>query len=99
MAGRRPTTQRRPLLPSSKRSAETPRRCIRARADTYTLDRQQLRIDLDELDRLREQADGADEEHERVLLERALPLFRGEPLTGIDALWADGEQRRLTRSA
>ncbi len=64
--------------------------------DTYNLDREQLQIDLDELDRLREQAHGADEEHEPVLLERALVLFRGEPLTGIDALWADSEQRRLT---
>lgn len=63
--------------------------------DTYTLDRDQLRIDLDELDRLREQAHGADEEHEPELLERALGLFRGEPLTGVDALWADSEQRRL----
>lgn len=63
--------------------------------DTYTLDRDQLRIDLDELDRLREQSHGAGEENEPALLERALGLFLGEPLTGIDALWADGEQRRL----
>ncbi len=66
---------------------------VRAR-DTYTLDREQLQIDLDELDRLREQAH--DEEHMPALLERALALFRGEPLAGIDALWADSEQRRLT---
>jgi len=32
----------------------------------------------------------------QALLERALALFRGEPLAGIDALWADSEQRRLT---
>jgi DNA-binding SARP family transcriptional activator len=68
---------------------------VRAR-DTYNLDPEHLRIDLDELDRLREQAHGADEEHEPALLERALELFRGEPLTGIDAIWADSEQRRLT---
>jgi DNA-binding SARP family transcriptional activator len=68
---------------------------VRAR-DTYNLDRGQLQIDLDELDRLREQAHGADEEHEPALLERALALFRAEPLTGIDALWVDTEQRRLT---
>jgi DNA-binding SARP family transcriptional activator len=67
---------------------------VRAR-DTYNLDRDQLCIDLDELDELREHAHGADEEHEPALLERALALFRGEPLTGIDALWTDGEQRRL----
>jgi DNA-binding SARP family transcriptional activator len=65
---------------------------VRAR-DTYTVDREQLQIDLDELDRLREQAHG--EEHTSALLERALALFRGEPLAGIDALWADSEQRRL----
>jgi DNA-binding SARP family transcriptional activator len=64
--------------------------------DTYTLDRGQLRVDLDELERLREQAHGADEAHESVPLERALALFRGEALAGIDTLWAVGEQRRLT---
>lgn len=68
---------------------------VRAR-DTYDLDREQLRIDLDELDRLREQAHGGDEPYELALLERALALFRSEPLAGIDALWADSEQRRLT---
>ena len=68
---------------------------VRAR-DTYNLDREQLRIDLNELDRLREQAQGTDKEHEPALLERALELFRGDPLMGIDAFWADGEQRRLT---
>lgn len=31
-----------------------------------------------------------------ALLEHALALFRGEPLAGIDALWAETEQRRLT---
>jgi DNA-binding SARP family transcriptional activator len=66
---------------------------VRAR-DTYTLDREQLQIDLDELDRLREQAQG--EEHMPALLERSLALFRGKPLADIDALWADSEQRRLT---
>jgi DNA-binding SARP family transcriptional activator len=64
--------------------------------DTYNLDREQLRIDVDELDWLREQAHGAEEEHEPALLDRALGLFRGEPLAGTDALWADSEQRRLT---
>ena len=68
---------------------------VRAR-DTYILDREQLHVDLDELDQLREQARGIDDGREPVLLERALALFRGEPLTGIEALWADSEQRRLT---
>jgi DNA-binding SARP family transcriptional activator len=67
---------------------------LRAR-DTYNLDRQQLEIDLDELDGLREQA-RTDEEHESALFERALALFRGEPFAGIDAFWADSERCRLT---
>jgi DNA-binding SARP family transcriptional activator len=64
--------------------------------DTYALDRDQLRVDLDELDRLRSEAE-ARTGHERLpFLERALALFRGDPLIGIDALWASNEQRRLT---
>jgi DNA-binding SARP family transcriptional activator len=63
--------------------------------DTYTLDRQQILIDLDELDRLRAEADAATAEHKQTLLEGALALFRGQPLAGIDALWADAEARRL----
>src|SRR5581483_6031171 len=67
---------------------------LRAR-DTYNLDRQQLVIDLDELDGLREQA-RTDEEHAPALHERALALFGAERHKGIDALWVDTEQRRLT---
>jgi DNA-binding SARP family transcriptional activator len=67
---------------------------VRAR-DAYILDGEQLRIDLDELDRLREQAQG-DEEREPELLEQALALFRGQPLADIDAIWASTEARRLT---
>jgi DNA-binding SARP family transcriptional activator len=63
--------------------------------DTYTLDHQQILIDLDELDRLRAEADAATAEHKQTLLEGALALFRGQPLAGIDALWADAEARRL----
>ena len=64
--------------------------------DTYALDRDRLRIDLDELDRLRSGAEAATGDERLTLLERALALFHGEPLAGIDALWADTEQRRLT---
>jgi DNA-binding SARP family transcriptional activator len=63
--------------------------------DTYTLDRQQLRIDLDELGRLRAEAEAATGAHQKTLLEGAVSLFRGEPLAGIDTLWADAEARRL----
>jgi DNA-binding SARP family transcriptional activator len=61
--------------------------------DTYALDRDQLLIDLDELDRL---AETAAEDERLALLEGALALFRGEPLAGIEPLWAEPEQRRLT---
>jgi len=63
--------------------------------DTYALDREQVWIDLQELDRLRAEADAAKGEHQRALLERALGLFRGQPLAGIEALWTDSEVRRL----
>jgi DNA-binding SARP family transcriptional activator len=64
--------------------------------DTYTLDRQQVWIDLDELDRLRVEAEAATAEHQQTVLEGALALFRGQPLGGIDSLWADTEARRLS---
>lgn len=63
--------------------------------DTYALDRERLRIDVDEVDGSRMQATDATGDAERVHLERGLALFRGDPLAGIDALWAESEQRRL----
>jgi len=64
--------------------------------DTYAVDRERLRIDLDELDGIRVQVEAATGDEQRALLEHAVALFRGDPLAGIDALWAAGEQRRLT---
>jgi len=64
--------------------------------ETYVLDRDQLRIDLDELDLLRRDAEATTGDEQLALLERALALFGGEPLAGIDAIWAETEQRRLT---
>lgn len=64
--------------------------------ERYALDREGLRIDVDEFDRLRTEAEGIAEDQRGPLLEQALALFRGEPLAGIDALWAGNEQRRLT---
>jgi len=58
-------------------------------------DRKQVWTDLDELDRLRVEAEAATAEHQQTLLEGALALFRGQPLAGMDALWADSEMRRL----
>jgi DNA-binding SARP family transcriptional activator len=64
--------------------------------DMYALDHAHLRIDVDELDGLRDEMEATPGDEQRVHLERALALFRGEPLAGIDALWAASEQRRLT---
>ena len=69
---------------------------LRRDRDTYALDRDQLLVDLDELDRLRGQAETTTGDERRALLEQALALFRSEPLARIDALWAENEQRRLT---
>ncbi|MGH7913591.1 MAG: AfsR/SARP family transcriptional regulator [Candidatus Binataceae bacterium] len=64
--------------------------------DTYALDRNQLRIDLDEFDRLRSDAEATTGDKQLALLEQAVAMFRGDPLAGVDALWAETEQRRLT---
>lgn len=64
--------------------------------DAYALDREQLQVDLDELDRLRNDVELTIGDEQLAVLERALALFRGEPLAGIDALWAETEQRQLT---
>ena len=69
---------------------------FRRNRDTYALDRDQLRVDLDELGRLRRDAEATTGDEQFALIEKALALFRGEPLAGIDALWAETEQRRLT---
>lgn len=64
--------------------------------DRYRLDRTQIRIDIDQLGRLQEQACRAtDAEAELGQLEDALRLFRDEPLAGSDYTWADGEINRL----
>lgn len=63
---------------------------------TYALDREQLRVDLDELDRLRSDAEATTGDEQLALLERALALFRGAPFADIDSLWAETEQRPLT---
>jgi DNA-binding SARP family transcriptional activator len=62
----------------------------------YTLDRHDVTIDADELQQLVAEADAADEPKvQRPILERALLLFRGEPLTGWDYTWAEEEVRAL----
>jgi len=61
-------------------------------ADRYQLDRSKVRVDLDELDRL---LTASSSDADSATLERALALWRGEPLEGSDYLWADGEIRSL----
>ena len=62
--------------------------------DNYSLDG--VHTDVDELEDLQHQAAETSGVEQTALLERALALVRGEPLAGLGALWAGGEQRRLT---
>jgi DNA-binding SARP family transcriptional activator len=64
--------------------------------DFYALDRERVQVDIDELDRLRNQLEDATGDELQAGLERALALFRGEPLAWSGALWAESEQQRLT---
>jgi DNA-binding SARP family transcriptional activator len=62
----------------------------------YQLDRNQLAIDVDQLDTLLRQADdpAAGDRH-ITPLEQALQLVRGQPLAGLDTPWAASEARHL----
>lgn len=65
--------------------------------DVYRLDREQLNVDVDELERLLREADiAADGQREEAALEQALELVRGNPLAGVDLPSLDGEARRLS---
>jgi DNA-binding SARP family transcriptional activator len=64
--------------------------------DRYWLDRTRVRIDVDDLEALLgELSDDDDGAHRSDLLERALLLFRAEPLAGCDYTWSEGEVRSL----
>jgi DNA-binding SARP family transcriptional activator len=63
--------------------------------ERYQLDRSKVRVDLDELDQLLTVASD-DTTSDAATLERALALWRGEPLEGTDYLWAEGEMRSLS---
>ncbi|MGH3007789.1 MAG: AfsR/SARP family transcriptional regulator [Gaiellaceae bacterium] len=69
---------------------------FRRERETYSLDRTHVTVDLDELDTLQNEVAANEGDAQRVVLEQALELFRGEPLAGTGALWAESEQRRLT---
>ncbi len=62
--------------------------------ERYQLDRAKVRIEVEELDALLTAASGEDAGDAKTL-ERALSLWRGEPLEGSDYLWTEGEIRSL----
>jgi two-component SAPR family response regulator len=63
--------------------------------ECYWLDRAHADVDLDELERLLAAAKAAELERAQALMERALQLFRGEPLADADYAWSEGQVRRL----
>ena len=63
--------------------------------DRYKLDRTHVAIDADDLERLLPRIDAAAAEDLGPLVERALALWRGQPLGGADYAWASGHIRRL----
>lgn len=77
---------------------------VASERDRYWLDHDHVRIDIDELEELlgERRAAGSNGEHPDAcdegrmeLLEKALDLFRAEPLAGSDYVWAGSEIRRL----
>lgn len=62
----------------------------------YTLDRHKIAVDIDELDQALAELDSIDDpKAQRPTLERAVRLFRGEPLAGWNQEWTEGEVGRL----
>jgi DNA-binding SARP family transcriptional activator len=62
----------------------------------YTIDRHNVTVDVEQLEELIAQADAADTPADQLPpLERARRLFAGDPLSGWDQPWADGDIRRL----
>jgi DNA-binding SARP family transcriptional activator len=66
-----------------------------ADGDRYWLDRDRVDVDVEHLQRLLREAKASDASTERHVLEQAFALVGGEPLSGLDVAWADGEARRL----
>jgi DNA-binding SARP family transcriptional activator len=66
-------------------------------SDRYQLNRAQISVDLDDLEQLLIEIRRVEvPERSLFLLERALGLFAGRPLSGSDVPWAESEQRRLS---
>jgi DNA-binding SARP family transcriptional activator len=69
---------------------------VASERDRYWLDRDRVRVDIDELDaRLSETRLIGSSERGMELLEDLLKLFRAEPLSGCDYAWAASDIRRL----
>ena len=68
---------------------------ITSERDRYWLDRDLIRVDVDELEGLLGASSRADGHRRLETLEKALALFRDQPLAGADFLWCEGEIRRL----
>lgn len=69
---------------------------VASERDRYWLDRSQVRLDVDDLDELLEEAQRAGRDgRSRELLESALNLFRAEPLAGCDYAWSERHVRSL----
>lgn len=68
---------------------------ISRKHDHYQLDREHVRIDLDQLERLRDEAARSPAPAGRNLLIEAYELIRGVPLADCDYPWIDPHRRRL----
>jgi DNA-binding SARP family transcriptional activator len=68
---------------------------VTSERDHYSLDRAAVDVDVDELERLLAQANRAEGEQAKELLETSLRLFRVEPLSGSDYAWSQTELPRL----
>jgi len=65
--------------------------------DRYQLNRTQITVDVDDLEQLHIEIGRVEAPKPSLpLLERALGLFAGQPLSGSDFPWAESEQRRLS---
>jgi hypothetical protein len=68
---------------------------IAGEGEQYWLARTGVDVDLDELEQLLAEASTVEPERIPILIERALRLFRGEPLAGSDYAWSENELPRL----
>jgi len=68
---------------------------VASERDRYWLDRDRVRVDIDELEVLLGEVSQADGHRRLELLEKALALFRDEPLAGADFPWCEGDVRRF----